>query len=223
MVHRTFLGHARRGLGLLGDMASIMATIAQAAARYGLDPNFIAAIAQRESGMNPNAVSPAGAKGIMQLMDATAAMFGVTNPFDPVQNINAGTRYVAQLLNQYAGDVAKALAAYNWGPGNVSRAIQQWGDQWLAHAPQETQAYVQALTGITASTANTGPPVSTGIPTPTSPLTIDAATGLPIDDNTPTPVPQAPSWMPQTPGGRILLLTGAAIGVSLLADTFWGD
>ncbi len=221
MVRRSLLGHARRGMGFLGDMASIMATIAQAAARYGLDPSFIAAIAQRESNMNPNAVSPAGAKGIMQLMDATAAMLGVSNPFDPVQNINAGTRYISQLLNQFAGDAAKALAAYNWGPGNVSKAIQQWGADWLSHAPTETQNYVAALTGVVPTQSSTQG--NTPATPSQQPLTIDAATGEVIADTTPTPAVAAPRWLPQTPGGRILLLTGAAIGVSLLADTLWGD
>jgi soluble lytic murein transglycosylase-like protein len=207
----------RYTLGVLGDLASIMATISSAAAQYGLDPGFVAAVAQAESGLNPNAVSAAGAKGIMQLMDATAAMLGVSNPFDPVQNINAGVRYLAQLLNQFAGDAAKALAAYNWGPGNVNKAVQQWGADWLAHAPQETINYVQKLTGVTP---NLQP---SNVEPSNAPLTIDAATGQPIDDSTPTPAPSLPSWMPQTPIGRILLLTGAVVGASILADTLLGD
>ena len=213
-----------RNLGMLGDMASILATIAQAAARYGLDPNFVAAVARRESNLNPNAVSPAGAKGVMQLMDATAAMLGVTNPFDPVQNINAGVKYLANLLNQFAGDAAKALAAYDWGPGNVAKAISQWGADWLSHAPQETQDYVQALTGVTSgsSSDSSGQPAASASP---APLTIDAATGQVIEDNTPTATQYAvpPSWFPQTTAGRVLLLTGAAVGASILADFLWGD
>jgi hypothetical protein len=210
----------RYTLGVLGDLASIMATISSAAAQYGLDPGFVTAVAQAESGLNPNAVSAAGAKGIMQLMDATAAMLGVSNPFDPVQNINAGVRYLAQLLNQFAGDAAKALAAYNWGPGNVAKAIQQFGDQWLAHAPQETQAYVQKLTGVVPDYSGAAAASDSAAPPP---LTIDAATGQPIEDATPTPAPALPSWMPQTPIGRILLLTGAVVGASILADTLLGD
>jgi hypothetical protein len=196
----------------LGDMASILSLIAQASARYGLDPGFVAAVARRESGLNPNAVSSAGAKGIMQLTDATAAMLGVANPFDPAQNIAGGVRYLAQLLNQFSGDTAKALAAYNWGPGAVARAIQQFGEDWLAHAPAETKAYVQALTGVV-------PPAPSEVP----PLTIDASTGEVIPDTAPTPPPAAPSWMPTTPLGKVLFLTGAAVGVSILADTLWDD
>lgn len=210
-----------RNLGMLGDMASILATLASAAAQYGLDPNFVTAVARRESNLNPNAVSPAGAKGIMQLMDATAAMLGVTNPFDPTQNINAGVKYLASLLSQFAGDAAKALAAYDWGPGNVAKAIQTWGADWLSHAPQETQDYVQALTGVIPQVAAVSSGTDSGVP---APLTIDAATGLPIDDTTPTPTQSVmPSWLPQTPAGRVLLLTGAAVGVSILADLLWGD
>src|SRR5882672_7546441 len=207
----------RYALGMLGDLAPIMATIASASARWGLDPGFVTSVAQRESGLNPNAVSPAGAKGIMQLMCATSAMLGVSNPFDPVQNINAGVKYLAQLLNQFAGDAAKALAAYNWGPGNVAKAIQQWGADWLSHAPAETQSYVQALTGVTPQTnASAGQGVPGGPASNLPPLTIDAATGEVIPDATATPAPPLPSWMPQTPLGRVLLLTGAAVGASIL-------
>jgi hypothetical protein len=206
-------------LGMLGDMASIMATIASASAQWGLDPGFVTNVARAESGLNPNAVSAAGAKGIMQLMDATAAMLGVSNPFDPVQNINAGVKYLAQLLNQFAGDAAKALAAYNWGPGNVSKAIQQWGSDWLAHVPGETQNYVAKITGV-VPTQSSAP----GDPSPAAPpLTIDAATGEVVMDTAPTPAPSLPSWMPQTPLGRVLLLTGAAVGASILADVLLGD
>lgn len=216
----------RRNLNFLGDMAAIMALIAQAAARYGLDPGFVASVARRESGLNPNAVNPtSGAKGIMQLMDATAAMLGVTNPFDAAQNINAGVKYLAQLLNQFAGDTAKAVAAYDWGPGNVAKAIQTWGDQWLAHAPQETIDYVKAITGITPSTSASGPAVPGGIPSDVAPLTIDAATGQPIDDATPTPPAGWPTWLPDpsTPQGKIIYLTVAGIGAFLLADSIFGE
>lgn len=210
----------RYALGALGDLASIMATIASASAQWGLDPGFVTSVARAESGLNPNAVSPAGAKGIMQLMDATAAMLGVSNPFDPVQNINAGVKYLAQLLNQFTGDAAKALAAYNWGPGNVAKAVQQFGDQWLAHVPAETQNYVAKIVGVVPTQSST-PGDTSAAPPP--PLTIDAATGEVIPDVTPTPVPAVPSWLPQTPLGRVLLLTGAAVGASILADALLGD
>lgn len=214
-----------RFVGFLGDVASIMQLLGQAAARYGLDPQLVINVARRESGLNPNAVSSAGAKGIMQLMDATAAALGVSNPFDVVQNINAGARYLAQLLNQFGGDLAKALAAYNWGPGAVAKAIQTWGEDWLAHAPAETQAYVRAIAGISPLPGPLpGPSDSsfrTGVTAEPPPLTIDAETGQVIQDTTATPA--GPGWLPNTPQGKFLLLTGAAIGAFFLADFLRGD
>lgn len=93
----------------------------QAAAKYGIDPSLLTAIAQKESALNPTAVSSAGAQGVMQLMPATAASLGVSNPFDPAQNIDAGARYFSQLLNQFGGNTSLALAAYNAGPGAVTK------------------------------------------------------------------------------------------------------
>lgn len=116
----------------------ILALLTDAANRYGLPPALVIAQAQQESGGNPNAVSPAGAQGVMQLMPATAASLGVTDPFDPVQNIDAGVRYLAQLLKEFNGDQQLALAAYNWGPGNVSKnGFENW--------PSETVHYVSTI------------------------------------------------------------------------------
>ena len=93
-----------RGFG----QASLVASIATS---LGVDPNLAVAVAQQESGFNPNALSSAGAQGEMQLMPATAAQLGVTNPFDPTQNITAGISYLKALLTQFGGDTASALAA----------------------------------------------------------------------------------------------------------------
>jgi hypothetical protein len=95
--------------------------IADAAREHGLDPHLLTEVIRAESGFDPRAVSPAGAKGLMQLMDATARSLGVQDPFDPAQNIRAGARYLAGLLERYGGDVRRALAAYNAGPGAVDR------------------------------------------------------------------------------------------------------
>ncbi len=97
--------------------APLVGPIAQ---RYGLDTEFILRIIEAESGGNPNAVSPRGAIGLMQLMPDTARALGVQNPYDPLQNIEGGVRYLRHLLDRF-GDRRLALAAYNAGPGNVQR------------------------------------------------------------------------------------------------------
>ncbi len=96
--------------------------IVATAQRYGLDPALLAAIVKAESGFDSRAVSSAGAKGLMQLMDGTAAALGVRDPFDPVQNLDGGARYFRDLLHRFSGDVRLALAAYNAGPNAVREA-----------------------------------------------------------------------------------------------------
>ena len=89
-----------------------------AAARHQLDAALARAVAWTESNGNARVVSPAGAIGVMQLMPRTAASLGVADPFDPAANIDGGVRFLARLVRDF-GDVPTALAAYNWGPGNV--------------------------------------------------------------------------------------------------------
>lgn len=106
-----------------------------AAQRHGLDPALLKAVAHAESGFSAQAVSCAGAKGIMQLMDATARQLGVQDSFDPAQNIEGGARFLRQLLDHYNGNEMLAIAAYNAGPGAV--------DKWGGLPPySETQAYL---------------------------------------------------------------------------------
>lgn len=110
--------------------------IDQAADRYKVDPNLVRAVVTAESDFDPNCVSTAGAMGLMQLMPETAGDLGVGDPFDPVQNIDGGTRYLAQMLERFGGDSQKALAAYNWGPSNVERG---------GSLPTETRNYLKKV------------------------------------------------------------------------------
>ena len=95
--------------------------ITAAARRHGIDPALLAGLIRQESGFNPSAGSPAGAQGLTQLMPGTARGLGVTNPLDPAQSIEGGAKYLAAQLQHFGGDVTKALAAYNAGPGAVER------------------------------------------------------------------------------------------------------
>ncbi len=92
-----------------------------AANKYGVPANLLKAVAKVESNYNPNAVSSAGASGVMQLMPATAKGLGVTDVFDPVQNIHGGAKYLSQLYKKYDGNLELTLAGYNAGPGNVAK------------------------------------------------------------------------------------------------------
>ncbi len=93
----------------------------RASKKYNVPVNLLKAIGKAESDFNPNAVSKSGAQGVMQLMPGTAADLGVTDAFDPEQNIMGGSKYIADLLKRYDGDTKLALAAYNAGMGNVKK------------------------------------------------------------------------------------------------------
>jgi soluble lytic murein transglycosylase-like protein len=101
-----------------GDLPSLARAAAE---RYGLDPELVLAVVGVESNFQAKAVSPKGAKGLMQLMPKTAAELGVADAFDPATNIDGGTRHLQALLRMYRGDVRRALAAYNAGAGAVAR------------------------------------------------------------------------------------------------------
>jgi hypothetical protein len=113
----------------------IPALLDQAAEKYGLDPALVHTVAGIESNYNPNAISPKGARGVMQVMPATAKSYGVTDPKSVAQNIDAGARYLRDLNQKYGGDPASILGAYNAGEPRF--------DAWKGHVPyKETREYV---------------------------------------------------------------------------------
>jgi hypothetical protein len=113
-------------------------TVRTASGTYQLDPDLVTSVIRAESGFNVRAVSPKGAQGLMQLMPQTATNLGVHNAFDPEANVQAGTRYLRELLERYNFDLIKALAAYNAGPERV--------EQYNGVPPYyETRAYVARI------------------------------------------------------------------------------
>jgi hypothetical protein len=108
----------------------------------GVRTDLVRAVVQVESAYNPNARSPKGAKGLMQLMPATALRFGVANPYNPVENVRAGVAYLRQLLDRYGNNEKLALAAYNAGPG----AVDKYGENVPPY--RETQNYVSRINKI---------------------------------------------------------------------------
>ena len=109
--------------------------IARVAEKTNLSPDLIHSVVAAESAYDSAAVSPAGAQGLMQLMPDTAQELGVQDSFDPLQNLLGGSKYLKQLLDKYSGDLDSALAAYNWGQGNVDR-------RGLDQMPKETRDYL---------------------------------------------------------------------------------
>jgi len=122
------------------------ASINEHSRRMGVSADLVRAVIQVESAFNPTAVSNKGAMGLMQLMPATAVELGVSNPFEPDQNIRGGVTYLKRLLNRYNQKVELALAAYNAGMGNV----EKYGD---VPPFTETRNYVKKITGATPPAA----------------------------------------------------------------------
>lgn len=126
------------------DVEKIYSSVDKYSEKYGVDKNLILAIIKQESNFDPNAVSTAGAKGLMQLMDFNSEAYGLTNPFDIDQNIEAGVKHIKEYLNMFDGDLEMALMAYNGGQGTMERrGVKSSSD--LYKMPQETQNYVPKI------------------------------------------------------------------------------
>ncbi len=124
------------------DVAQYDTIISSAARKYNIDRNLIQAVIKAESNFNPKAVSPVGARGLMQLMPATAASLNVSNSFHPESNIEGGVRYLRYLMNLFPGDLKIALAAYNAGEG----AVMRYGNRIPPF--KETQTYVKRVLAL---------------------------------------------------------------------------
>jgi hypothetical protein len=141
-----------------GASRSLLYPMVEAMAKaHGLDPALVDLVVRLESGYNPKAVSPKGAKGVMQLMPQTAALYGVRNIFDVEENLRGGIRYLRDLLERFDFDLAKALAAYNAGPG----AVEKHGG---VPPYQETQRYVSGI--LAAYRGDSQPALSGGFGRP---------------------------------------------------------
>jgi soluble lytic murein transglycosylase len=130
--------------------------VIEKAQAHGVNPSLVNGIIHVESRFRPDAESPVGAKGMMQFMpgtwsDMTQRLKISADPFDPIGNIEAGSYYIGRLISAFdsggsdPSDTYKAIASYNWGIGNVKKAVKNYGNDWLSHAPSETRKYVNSV------------------------------------------------------------------------------
>lgn len=122
--------------------------ITEAASKFGVDPNLVAAMAFRESRFNPDAVSVRGAQGVMQLMPRTARSLGVADAFDARENVLGGTKYLRSLLDRFGGDLDRTLAAYNAGPELVAKVGPSATDEAVAYVAAVKSYYFNAKAAL---------------------------------------------------------------------------
>lgn len=203
-------------------MLTIPQMIIAAAQQQGVAPALALEVAQVESGMNQSAVSPKGAIGIFQLEPKTAADLGV-DPRDSAQNIQGGVTYLRQLMGQF-GDPIAALAAYDWGPGNVRQAMADYPPgfsisipgqatipEWLAHAPAETRNYVRTILGNVATQYSVVTAYTAGGAGASSPGGGTGVLTLPMP-GIPTTPPASFSW------GTVAIVVGMIFGIGLVLN-----
>ncbi len=182
-----------------------------AGTRYNVDPNLLAAIIHRESNGDPTQISARGAKGLMQLMPDTAKQYGVSNPFDPAQNVDAGAAFLAQLSKHYRGNAFETIGAYNWGQGNMDSYIKTGHGFFTAknptgELPSETRDYVrnvlrdygQYSAAASQPSVNITGPITINVPAGTHP---DAMKGVIADGMRDFAANQNRRVMAQTAGG----------------------
>jgi len=119
--HQKFKGRSLKLSSEISSVNKFNEYVMQASRKYNVDANLIHAVIKAESSYNPDAISPKGAGGLMQLMPDTATQYGVTDRFSPEENIDGGTKYLKFLLDRYEGDISLAIAAYNAGEGTVDK------------------------------------------------------------------------------------------------------
>lgn len=145
-IHQGFQGMMGGALSQPGpEHAQAEGVLSSLEQREGLPAGVLDRIWAQESGRGRNMVSSAGAMGHFQFMAGTARRFGVQNPFDFGQSAEGAARYMHSLMGRFQGDIAKALAGYNWGEGNVERVVRQFGEGWREHLPQETSNYIARI------------------------------------------------------------------------------
>jgi transglycosylase-like protein with SLT domain len=178
--------------------------VAAAASRYGVDAELISSVMAVESNFDPKAVSRKNARGLMQLLPETAARLGVKDIFDPQENIDAGTRYLKELLQKYNNDLVLTLAAYNAGPDNVQKygAVPPFNET-ISYVKRVKRNYEKSKASAPTAPSAPGPNgAAPNAPAPTAPGQTPPAQAKPATPKTTAtdpPTPPSPQAAPPTP------------------------